>query len=119
MEEVLIPIFLFLVIGATIIAALTFRFLEKKRLIEKQLPANDLLNLLGVDAESGKSYWLVISGTVMIFFSVGLGIGFWLENLTNEFPLSAVSIFLFTGAGLIISHYYRTYLYKKEIQTKN
>ncbi|MBK6680583.1 MAG: hypothetical protein IPG53_11400 [Ignavibacteriales bacterium] len=49
MEEVLIPIVLFMVIGATIIAAVIFRFLEKKKLLEKDLPAEDLYNLMGVD----------------------------------------------------------------------
>ncbi|MBK8663638.1 MAG: hypothetical protein IPN18_18310 [Ignavibacteriales bacterium] len=49
MEEVLIPIVLFMVIGATIIAAVIFRYLEKKKLLEKDLPADDLYNLMGVD----------------------------------------------------------------------
>ena len=118
MEDVLVPIVLFMVIGATIIAALSFRFLEKKRLLEKQLPAGDLYNLLGVDEESGKSYWLIISGTVMIFFSMGLGVGFWLDKLTNEYPLAAVSVFLFTGFGLILAHYYRNHLSSRELKKK-
>lgn len=118
MEDVLIPIVLFMVIGATIIAAVSFRFLEKKKLLEKDLPADDLYNLMGVDREVRKSYWLAVSGTIMIFFSVGLGAGFWLDKLTNENPLVAVSICLFTGIGLITAHYYRSHLVNKELQTK-
>jgi hypothetical protein len=118
MEEVLIPIVLFMVIGATIIAAVIFRFLEKKKLLEKDLPAEDLYNLMGVDREVRKSYWLAVSGTIMIFFSVGLGAGFWLDKLTNEDPLVAVAISLFTGIGLITAHYYRSHLVNKELHSK-
>jgi hypothetical protein len=118
MEEVLIPIVLFMVIGTTIIAAVIFRFLEKKKLLEKDLPAEDLYNLMGVDKEAGKSYWLAVAGTIMIFFSVGLGAGHWLDKLTSEDPLVAVSISLFTGIGFIAAHYYRNHLVNKELHSK-
>ncbi len=115
MEEVMIPIVMFMVIGAVIIAAITFRFLEKKKLLEKDLPADDLYNLMGVDRKIPQSYWLAVSGTVMIFFAIGLGAAFWLDNLTSEDALSGMAICLFTGAGLIVSHYYRDHLAKRRV----
>ncbi|GJQ31619.1 MAG: hypothetical protein HBSAPP04_04580 [Ignavibacteriaceae bacterium] len=115
MEEVMIPIVMFMVIGATIIAAITFRHLEKRRLLEKDLPAGDLYNLLGVERNSPQSYWLAVTGTVLIFFAFGLGAAFWLDRLTSEDALSGMAICLFTGAGLIVSHYYRDHLAKKRV----
>lgn len=115
MEEVMIPIILFMVIGAVIIASITFRFLEKKKLLEKDLPADDLYKLMGVDKEMPHSYWLAVSGTVMIFFAFGLGAALWLDKLTSEDALSGMAVCIFTGTGLIVSHYYRNHLAKRRV----
>ena len=114
MADAMIPIILFMVIGAVIIAGIAFRHVEKRKLLEKDLPADDLYNLMGVDRKMPHSYWLAVSGTVMIFFALGIGAALWLDKLTSEDALSGMAICLFTGAGFIVSHYYRNHLARKQ-----
>jgi positive regulator of sigma E activity len=114
MVDILVPIVLFIVIGVTLIAAFSFKFLERKRLYEKDIPAQDLYNLIGMEGNGRHSYWLIVTGTIMIFFSIGLGVGILIDKATSEDSLVIMSIFCITGIGFIVSHYYSSLLIRKE-----
>lgn len=103
---VFIPIIFIIVTGIVILSAIYFKSREKQLMIEKGLSADQIFQLLEENKKNGKTStaWLKI-GIIAVFFGIGLGFGFALENATDTEEYMAVSIFVMTGLGFIASYF--------------
>lgn len=98
---VFIPIVALVVTGLIFVTFFYFRSRERQLLIEK-----------GLDAESIKEFFeskkdplrLMKIGTVAIGFSLGLGLGMMLHDVTGKEYWTPFAIFFFTGIGFIAAN---------------
>ncbi|MDP3442541.1 MAG: hypothetical protein Q8T08_06720 [Ignavibacteria bacterium] len=112
---VFIPIIFIIVTGIVILSAIYFKSREKQLMMEKGLSAEQIYQLLEEKQKNGKTStaWLKI-GIIAVFFGIGLGFGFAMENATGYDEYMAVSIFVMTGLGFITS-----YFVSKKIEAMN
>ncbi len=97
--EQLIPIILFLVIGAVTISFIYFRSKEKQMMIEKGLTLEEMKELL---AKRSRPYLLLQLGIISVGIGVGLGLGF----LFGVEEYIAVFILIFLGVSAIMASLY-------------
>jgi type II secretory pathway component PulF len=100
--EVLIPIIMFLVIGAVIITLIYFRSREKQMVIERGL---DVEVIKEIFKKKENPYALLKAGIIILFFGLGLGSGLLLEVFTGVSEWIPFLIFIGAGIGFIIAFY--------------
>ncbi|NOX18592.1 MAG: phage shock protein B [Chlorobi bacterium] len=99
--EVFIPIVLFLVLGAVVLAWIYYRSQERQLIIEKGLTAEQMKELM---AKKWDPYILLKMGIIILFFGFGLGVGMFLEELNPSDLWVPFSLFTFTGVGFIVAY---------------
>ncbi len=109
--EIMVPIILFIVTGATIITALYFRSREREMILQKDYTAEELQALLNPQAT--RKGGIVVVGILAISFGTGLTIGFIIRDLTGNGDFVSMPLFICVGIGLVISFYVREKLNKK------
>jgi len=98
---VFIPIIMFLIVGLIAVVFIYYKSKEKQLLIEKGLSAEDIRKFF----ENKRDPFLLLKiGVISIFFGIGLGIGLILEDNTSKEYWVPLMLFVFTGAGFVISN---------------
>ena len=97
MEEIFVPVSLFLTIFAVLYVYWTTRTKERLALIEKGADAN-------LFKTRSSRYSLIKWGIFLIGAAIGVISGYALSKLINEVVAHFSMIFLFGGLGLIIAH---------------
>lgn len=110
--EFMIPIILFIVIGAVIITALYLRSREREMILSKEYTAEEMKALLAPGEK--KKGGLIVVGILTLSFGLGMIVGTLLKNATGQNDFVPFTMFIFVGAGLITSYYIREKLNKKE-----
>ncbi len=98
--EVLIPIIMFLVVGAVIITLIYFRSREKQMVIERGL---DVEVIKEIFKKKENPYALLKAGIITLFFGLGLGIGLLIEAFTGVSEWIPFLIFVGAGTGFIVA----------------
>lgn len=96
----LIPIVFFLVSGAVLLTWIYFRSRERQLMLERGLTPEQIYEVYKSKKPSG-TIWLKL-GILTIFFGLGLGIGFLIEDEN----FMATSIFVFTGLGFVAAFFF-------------
>jgi len=110
--EFMIPIIFFIVTGAVVITTLYFRSREREMILSKDYTAEELKLLLNPgDKKKGV---LVVLGIITATFGLGMLTGTIVKNLTGENDYIPFIMFIFVGAGLILSFYVREKLNKQK-----
>lgn len=110
--EFMIPIILFIVVGAVIITALYLRSREREMILSKDYTAEEIKALLAPGEK--KKGGLIVVGILTLSFGLGMIVGTLLKNATGQNDFVPFTMFIFVGAGLITSYYIREKLNKKE-----
>ncbi len=110
--EFMIPIILFLVIGAVTITALYLRSREREMILAKDYTAEEIKSLLspGLRKKGG----LIVMGVLTLSFGLGMIVGTLIKHTTGENDFVPFTMMVFVGAGLITSYYVREKLNKPE-----
>lgn len=109
MDELFVPIALFLMIFAILYVYYTTRSKERLALVEKGVDAS----VFKIDPVR-KRLDLVKWGIFMIALAIGVVTGFLLSNAINEVVAFFTMILLFGGLGLIVAYFVTNALAKKE-----
>ena len=99
---VFIPIVLFLVAGIVLVTHLYFRSKEKQMMIDKGLSYEQMMELLKVRVDS---FFILKLGIVVVFFGLGLGLGFLFKGWTYDEEWMGFSIITMTGLGFIVAYF--------------
>ena len=100
--EFLIPIIMFLVIGAVIVTFIYYRSREKQMVIERGL---DIEFIKEIFKKNEYPYALLKSGIIILFFGLGLGIGLLMHVFTGVEEWIPFLIFVGSGLGFIAAYY--------------
>jgi len=114
MEDILIPIILFLVIGIVLVTHYYLRSKEKQLIIEKGLDAESIKQLYSNRKTVSSSYNLMKIGIISVAFGLGLGLGMAAEESGKAEFWVPLCIFVFTGVGFITAN-----LIGKKLDDKN
>ena len=101
---VFIPIVLFLVTGLVLVTHLYFRSREKQLMIDKGLSYEQMMDLLSLKSKSSGLFGLKL-GVVVVFFGLGLGLGFLLRGPSYEDEWIWVSLLTMTGLGFVVAYF--------------
>ena len=107
MEEIFVPIGLFLTIFAILYVYYTTRTKERLALIEKGADA-------GIFKKSSSKYALLKWGIFLVCAAIGVIAGYALSNVVDEEVAFFTMIFFFGGLGLIIAHIVTNRMSRKE-----
>ena len=100
--EFLIPIIMFLVVGAVIVTFIFYRSREKQMVIERGL---DIEFIKEIFRQRKYPYALLKAGVIILFFGLGLGIGLLIQVYTGVEEWIPFLIFVGTGLGFIGAYY--------------
>ncbi len=99
---VFIPIVMFLVIGLVLVTFFYFRSREKQLMIEKGLSYEQMMELLKVKTD----HLLTLKfGIVVVFFGLGLGLGFLFRGMTYDDDWMGFTIVTFIGLGFVVAYF--------------
>ena len=110
MLEVMIPIIMFIVIGAVFIAAFYFKHRTKSIFAEKGYSADEIVKILN-EQKSEKikdPNRYLIGGIITLFVGVGFGVGKFMADYHDRDYLFVATITTFIAIGLLIANKYRT-----------
>jgi hypothetical protein len=98
---VFIPIVMILVAGLVLVTYYYLRSRERQMLIDKGLSADSIKEFF----ESKKDpYRMMKIGIITVAFGISLGLGLWLQDMTNKDYWTPFSIFTITGLGFVIAN---------------
>ena len=100
--EFLIPIIMFLVVGAVSLTWIFFRSREKQMVIERGL---DIEFIKEIFKKAKYPYALLKAGIIILFFGLGLGIGMLIHVNTGVEEWIPFLLFVGTGIGFIVAYY--------------
>jgi len=100
--EFLIPIIMFLVIGAVLVTFIFFRSREKQLVIERGLDVDVIREIF---KKREYPYALLKIGIIVLFFGLGLGTGLLMHVFTGVEEWIPFLIFVGSGLGFIIAYY--------------
>lgn len=100
---VFIPIIFILVVGLVIATAIYLHSREKQMLIEKGLTPEQIKEFFA-EKKNKDPYALTKFGIIAIFFGLGLGIGMYLEDMTDQGYWVVLFLFTLTGLGFILAN---------------
>lgn len=100
--EVFIPIVLFLVIGLVLVTFFYFRSKEKQMMIDKGLSYEQMMEILKMKTDH---LIMLKFGIVIIFFGLGLGLGFLFKGWTYDEEWMAFSLITMTGIGFVAAYF--------------
>lgn len=100
---VFIPIIFLLVTGLVISTAIYLRSREKQMLIEKGLSPDQIKEFFA-EKKNRDPYVMTKIGIVSIFFGIGLGLGMYLEDGTEQGYWVVLCLFSITGLGFVIAN---------------
>jgi hypothetical protein len=100
--EFLIPIIMFLVVGAVLVTWIFYRSREKQMVIERGL---DIEFIKEIFRKREYPYALLKAGVIILFFGLGLGIGLLIHVETGVEEWIPFLIFVGSGLGFITAYY--------------
>lgn len=100
--EFLIPIIMFLVVGAVLVTFIYYRSREKQMVIERGLDIEFIKELF---RKNEYPYALLKIGIIVFFFGLGLGIGLLIEVYTDVEEWIPFLLFVGLGIGFVVAHY--------------
>ena len=99
--EVFIPIVLFLVIGLVLVTFFYFRSKEKQMMMDKGLSYEQMMELLKFKSD----HLLTLKfGIIVVFFGLGLGLGYLFRGWTYDEEWMAFTIITMTGLGFVVAY---------------
>ena len=100
---VFVPIVMTLTVGLVWITIAYFKSRERQMLIERGLPAEEIKQFF---EHKGKAnpFLLTKIGIIAIFFGVGIGLGMYLEEATDQEYWMVLFLFTLTGLGFIVAN---------------
>ncbi|HEX2866677.1 MAG TPA: DUF6249 domain-containing protein [Ignavibacteriales bacterium] len=100
---VFIPIVATLTIGLVWITVAYFKSRERQMLIERGLPAEEIKQFFENKSKSNP-YLMTKIGIIAIFFGMGIGIGMYLQDSTDQDFWMPLLLFTLTGLGFVIAN---------------
>ncbi len=100
MDPNIVPIILFILLGAIIISYFYFDSKTKQSIIEKGLTREEMIELL---RKNRNPYTLLKLGIITLVFAIGLGLGFLFQYLTDYDEWIPFFVLLGLGAGMILA----------------
>lgn len=100
---VFIPIVMTLTVGLVWITVAYFKSRERQMLIERGLPVEDIKQLFE-RKERSNPFLLTKLGIIAVFFGVGLGLGMYLQETTDQEFWVPLLLFTLTGLGFVIAN---------------
>ena len=99
--EIFIPIVLFLVIGLVLVTFFFFRSKEKQMMMDKGLSYEQMMELLKFKSD----HLLTLKfGIIVVFFGLGLGLGYLFRGWTYDEEWMAFTIITMTGLGFVVAY---------------
>src|SRR4030042_1497076 len=101
---IIVPVTFFLVTGIIWVTYLYLKSREKQIMIEKGMSYEQMVDYLKTKRNP---YTMLKAGIITICFGIGLGLGMYLENISYGYDdgWPAITIFVFTGLGMIIAFF--------------
>ncbi|HEX2961459.1 MAG TPA: DUF6249 domain-containing protein [Ignavibacteriales bacterium] len=98
-----IPIAITLVVGLVWVTVAYFKSRERQMLIERGLPAEEIKQFF---ENKGKSnpFLMTKIGIIAIFFGIGVGVGMYLQEVTDQEFWMPLLLFTLTGLGFVIAN---------------
>ncbi|MCU7497306.1 MAG: hypothetical protein HF314_17180 [Ignavibacteria bacterium] len=100
---VFIPIIITVTIGLVLITLAYFKSRERQMLIERGLPPEEIKQFFA-NKDKANPFLLTKIGIIAIFFGIGIGLGMYLQELTNQEFWLVLFLFTLTGLGFIIAN---------------
>lgn len=119
---VFIPIITVIIIGIIIIYHVHTKSRLRQSIIEKGLVDENLKYLFNsAEPDPLKARLrLLKTGTVLIFFGIGLWVGFYYQSFGDDYRhFMAPSLFIFSGIGFILSFFLDSIIRRKEAARLN
>ena len=99
--EIFIPIVLFLVVGLVLVTFFYFRSKEKQMMMDKGLSYEQMMELLKFKSD----HLLTLKfGIIVVFFGLGLGLGYLFRGWTYDEEWMAFTIITMTGLGFVVAY---------------
>lgn len=89
--------------GAVVMTSVYFKSRERQMLIERGLSAEEVKQYF-MGSERRNKYLMAQIGVILIFFGIGVGLGMFLEDITDRDYWMVLLIFTVTGLGFILAN---------------
>lgn len=111
MEGILVPITLFIVVGAVTLSAIYFRSRERQMMIERGLSTEQISEIFKSKKSSSSSLQI---GIVMLFLGTGIGIGIITEEWYHSDAMLPFFVLSFLGLGSVAAFFAGRLVDKKD-----